>query len=102
MNHFWESYFRTAGDDNEAGETVVGASSMNEDECSFWSTSLEEDEARIDELPPATNSPGGSTRDKRHDCSTEIERTVLEFRIRMKRAFAEWKRSTEDAIETSS
>lgn len=58
---FWEDFFEET--ENE--------------EISFWTTTLQEDEDRLSQLGNASENI--------------IERTILEFRIRMKRAYDDWK-----------
>lgn len=62
---FWETFYL----ENDASKD-------GDKDITFWSTTLQDDEDRLESLEENTS---------------DIDRTILQFRIRMKRAYAEWK-----------
>jgi hypothetical protein len=97
--NFWEVYSQT--------QTITTTNAID----SFWSTTLEQDEDCLAELIlsifPERKENKYSTEEKEEEeekqqddndsitilSSSIIERSILEFRIRMKRSFIEWKQS---------
>jgi SET domain len=69
-------------DSNPYDVDFVAWSGAEDDMLDCWSTSLSEDEQRLQELLSATNR-------------SSIEETILKFRIRMKKAFEEYVASQE-------
>ncbi|VEU44262.1 unnamed protein product [Pseudo-nitzschia multistriata] len=85
---FWDSL--SSESDNDTDGYGYGCGGSLDGSC--WSTTLEEDVERRNQLSLATTeteTDGLTVGDQRR--SIEIERIILDFRIRMKRAFADWK-----------
>mmetsp|Transcript_6968 Transcript_6968/g.14827 ORF Transcript_6968/g.14827 Transcript_6968/m.14827 type:complete len:552 (-) Transcript_6968:371-2026(-) len=81
------------GDEEEKDVDAKMADLRNCLDASCWSTTLEKDLDRWNELVTTASRKDEEDWSAREQRSVAIERTTLDFRIRMKRVFADWKRS---------
>ena len=73
---FWEEFWAEQEEENPP------------ESMPFWTTTLGDDEDRLAALDDIINSTENDDEDRERSV---IERTILRFRIRMKRAYAEWR-----------